>query len=153
MQRESKWLRNVAEDDPVLGIPKPRREERHAIKGNPQSAPRGKDEYNRTRTRVQCGSGSRKSCHLRIECAHKRSSHIDGKRPLNSVVSVIATNRKWEKAADGTSTRVVICLINRWKVRNNWEGLYNVRIHPREKGERGRGEEKQEHYVSSIGLL
>ena len=42
-----------------------------------------------------------------------------GKRPLTSVVSVTATNRKWGKAADGTSTRVVTCLINRWKVKIN----------------------------------
>ena len=42
-----------------------------------------------------------------------------GKDPLNSVVSVIPTNRKWEKAADRTSTQVVTCLINRWKVRIN----------------------------------
>ena len=119
MKRKSKWLRNAAEDDPVLSIPKPRREERHAIKGSPQSDPRRKDEYNRTRTGVQCGSGLRKSCHLHNECAHKHPSHIDEKRPLNSVVSVIASNRKWGKAADGTSTRVVTCLINRWKVKIN----------------------------------
>ena len=42
-----------------------------------------------------------------------------GKGPLNSVASVTATNRRWGKAADGTSTRVVTCLINRWKVRIN----------------------------------
>ena len=94
MQRKSKWLRDIAEDDPVLGIPKLRREERHTIKGSPQSAPKRKDEYNRTRTGVQCGSGLRKRRHLRIECANKRPGHIDGKRPLNSVVSVIVTNRK-----------------------------------------------------------
>ena len=134
MQRKSKWPRNTAEDNLVLGIPKPRKEERHAIKGSPQSAPRRKDEYSRTRMGVQCRSGSRKSCHLRIECANKRPSHVNGKRPLNSVTSVIATNRKWGKAADETCTRVVTYLINRWKVRINWEGLYNVRIHPREKG-------------------
>ena len=40
-----------------------------------------------------------------------------GKGPLNSVASVTATNRRWEKAADETSTRIVTCLINRWKVR------------------------------------
>ena len=28
------------------------------------------------------------------ECANKRPSHIDGKRLLNSMVSVLATNRK-----------------------------------------------------------
>ena len=42
-----------------------------------------------------------------------------GKKPLNSVASITATNRKWGKAADGTSTQVVTCLINRWKVRIN----------------------------------
>ena len=119
MQRKSKWPRNEDEDDPVLGIPKPRREERHAIKGSPQNALRRKDEYNRARPGVQCGSGSRKSCHHRIECAHKRLGRIDEKRPLNSVASVIATNRKWGEATDGTSTRVVTCLINIWKVRIN----------------------------------
>ena len=148
MHRKSKWHRDIAEDDPVLGILKPGREERHAIKSSPQSAPRRKDKHSRTRTGIQCGSRSRKSCHLRIECANKRHGHINGKRPLNSVVSVIATNRKWGKAVDGTNTRVVTCLINRWKVRINWEGLYNVRIHPREKG----GGNK-EHYVSSLGPL
>ena len=42
-----------------------------------------------------------------------------GKGPLNSVASVTATNRRWGKAADGTGTRVVTCLIYRWKVRIN----------------------------------
>ena len=42
-----------------------------------------------------------------------------GKGPLNSVVSVTATNRRWGKAADGTGTEVVTYLINRWKVRIN----------------------------------
>ena len=60
-----------------------------------------------------------------------------GKKPLNSVASITATNRKWGKAADGTSIRVVTCLINRWKVRINWEGLYNIRIHPRQKRREG----------------
>ena len=45
IQRKSRWPSGVAEDDPVLGIPKLRRKERHAIKGNPQSAPRKKGEY------------------------------------------------------------------------------------------------------------
>ena len=56
MQQMFKWPRNAAEDDPVLSIPKPRREERHAIKGSPQSAPRRKDEYNRTRTGYSVGA-------------------------------------------------------------------------------------------------
>ena len=45
------------------------------------------------------------------------------------------SNRKWEKAADGTGTRVVTCLINRWKVKINREGLYNVKAYvPKKKG-------------------
>ena len=32
------------------------------------------------------------------------TGHIDRKRPLNSVVSVIATNRKWGEVANGTDT-------------------------------------------------
>ena len=31
--------------------------------------------------------------------------------------------------ADGTGTRVVTCLINRWKVRINREELYNVKAY------------------------
>ena len=41
------------------------------------------------------------------------------KGPLNSVVLVATTNRGWGKAADGTNTQVVTCLINKWKVRIN----------------------------------
>ena len=78
---------------------------------------------------MRCGNGSRKRRHLRIECANKRPSHIDGKRPLNSVASVIATNRKWGETADRTDTRVDICLINGWKIRINRERLYIVRAY------------------------
>ena len=35
MHRKSKWLRDIAKDNPVLGIPKSRRKERHATKGSP----------------------------------------------------------------------------------------------------------------------
>ena len=42
-----------------------------------------------------------------------------GKGPLSSVASVTATNRRRGKAADGTNTRVVTYLINRWKARIN----------------------------------
>ena len=82
MQRKSKWPRDVTKDNPVLCIPKPRRKEQRAIKGSPQSAPRRKGEYSRTRMGVQCRSGSRKSCHIRIECANKRPGCINGERTL-----------------------------------------------------------------------
>ena len=68
------------------------------------------------------------------KCANKRPSHIDGKRLLNSVVSVLATNRKQGEAADGIGTRVVTCLINKWKVRINREGLYNVKAYAPKRG-------------------
>ena len=42
-----------------------------------------------------------------------------GKRPLNNMALVTATNRRWGKAADETCTQVVTCLTNRWKVRIN----------------------------------
>ena len=45
MQRKSKWLRDIAEDDPILDVPKPRKKGWHAIKGDPQSFPRRKGEY------------------------------------------------------------------------------------------------------------
>ena len=128
IQLESKYPRNVVEDDPVLGIPRPRREERHVVKNRPESAPRKKGKYSRTCTRVQYRAASRKSCHFRIECTNKRLGCINGKRLLNNMVSVTATNRRWGKTADGTRTQVVICLINRWEVRIKLERLYNARI-------------------------
>ena len=76
---------------------------------------------------VRSESGSRKKRHLHIECVHKCPGHINGKGLLNSVASVIATNRKKGKAADGTGTRIGTCLINRWRIRINREGLYNVK--------------------------
>ena len=39
-----------------------------------------------------------------------------GKGPLNSMVSLTATNKRWGKAADGTRIKVVTCLTDRWKV-------------------------------------
>ena len=46
--RKPKQPRNVAEGDPVLGIPDPRRKERHAVKGSLPERPRKKDKYIRT---------------------------------------------------------------------------------------------------------
>ena len=68
---------------------------------------------------VESVNGSRRRRRLRIECAHKRTNHINEKRLLNSVASVSATNKKQGEAADGTGIRVGTCLINEWKVRIN----------------------------------
>ena len=69
---------------------------------------------------------------------------------MNSVVSVIAINREWEEAADGTGTRVGTCLINRWRVEINREGLYNVKAYAPKRGrpktrDPKEGKEEYEH--------
>ena len=67
-QRKPKQPRNVAEDDPVLGIPNPRRKEQHAIKDSLLERPQKNDKYSRTPMGVWCRSNSRRNGHLRIEC-------------------------------------------------------------------------------------
>ena len=58
---------------------------------------------------------------------------------------VAATHRGFGKVADGTSTRVMACTINRWRVKIDWKEVYNekdpLRIGDREKGT---GREKKE---------
>ena len=53
------------------------------------------------------------------------------KGPLNSMVLVAVTHKEFGKVADGTSTRVRICMINRWRGKINWKEIYNVRNPPR----------------------
>ena len=53
---------------------------------------------------------------------------------LKSVVLVAATHRRLGRAFDGISTRVVACLINKWRAKISQRRLYNVRDHPRAKG-------------------
>ena len=52
------------------------------------------------------------------------------KKPLNNTVLVAATHRRLGKTADRTSTQVVTCMINRWRAKINWKGIYNVRNPP-----------------------
>ena len=44
VQRKPKWSRDVAEDDPVLGTPDPRRKGWHAIKGSFPEHPQKKEQ-------------------------------------------------------------------------------------------------------------
>ena len=53
---------------------------------------------------------------------------------MNSVVSISVTNKKLGEAADGTGTKVGICLINKWRAKINPEGLYNVKVNAPRKG-------------------
>ena len=50
------------------------------------------------------------------------------------MVLVAATHRRFRKVADGTSTQVVTCMINRWRAKIDWKEVYNVRDPPRMEG-------------------
>ena len=52
---------------------------------------------------------------------------------------VAATHRRFGKVADGINTRIVTYMINRWRAKIDWKGIYNVR-NPPGKGERGERE-------------
>ena len=62
---------------------------------------------------------------------------------------VAATHRGFGKVADGTSTRVVTCMVNRWRAKIDWKEVYNVRDPPRmgDREKRARGEKKEEAVV------
>ena len=62
---------------------------------------------------------------------------------MNSVVLVAATHRGFGKVADGMSTRVITCMINRWRAKIDWKEVYNVRD-PSRMRDRGKGEKKGE---------
>ena len=55
---------------------------------------------------------------------------------MNSTTLVAATHRKLEKAADVTSTKIVTCMINKWRVKINENEVYNVRNPPGERDQK-----------------
>ena len=59
---------------------------------------------------------------------------------------VAATHRGFGKVADGTSTRVVACMINRWRAKIDWKEVYNMRDPPRmgDHGKRAEREKRKE---------
>ena len=59
---------------------------------------------------------------------------VNDKRRLSGVTSIIATNRKKERTAEGTGTEVSTCLTNKWRAKINQEGLYNVKVDAPRKG-------------------
>ena len=76
------------------------------------------------------------------------------KRPMNSVALVAATHRGFGKVADGTSTRVMACTINRWRVKIDWKEIYNGRDPPKMGDrEKGRGREKKEKTAAVCMVL
>ena len=76
------------------------------------------------------------------------------KGPLNSMALVAATHRGSGKVADGTSTRVMACTINRWRVRIDWKEVYNGKDPPRMRDcEKGRRREKKEKTAAVCMVL
>ena len=49
---------------------------------------------------------------------------------MNSITLVAATHSKLKKAADGTSTQVATCMINKWMAKINGNEVYNIRGPP-----------------------
>ena len=62
--------------------------------------------------------------------------------PLNNITLFAATHSKLRKAADGTSTQVATCMINKWTAKINEKEIYNTRCPPRMEAEKkGRKED------------
>ena len=61
------------------------------------------------------------------------------KGPLNSMALVAATHKGCGKVADGTSTRVMACTINRWRVKIDGKEIYNRRDPPPKDGDCEKG--------------
>ena len=119
MQGKSKWPRVVAENDPVLGIPKSRGKNGMPSKAAPKALPKERASTVGRARGYSVGAVQGKVVTSALNAPTNVQVILMGKGPLNSMVSVTATNRRWGKAADGISTQVVTCLINRWKVRIN----------------------------------
>ena len=73
---------------------------------------------------------------------------------MNSAALVAVTHKGFGKVADGTNTRVMTCMINRWRVKIDWKEVYNVRD-PSRMGDREkkRGREKKEEIVIACMVL
>ena len=63
------------------------------------------------------------------------------------MVLVAATHWRLGKVADVTNTRVVTCMINRWRAKIDWRGIYNVR------NPSGKGAERKENTVAIYMIL
>ena len=117
----------------------------HSILGDlPRSFSDGDDHRERTRGRgaQKC---LRESCCHRIECsAANFLAAFMLKIPLNSAALAIPTHRGPERVSNGTSTQIVVYMINKCRVKIVKRGLYNVRD-PQWRGDR----KKEEKHCSN----
>ena len=63
---------------------------------------------------------------------------------LNSITLFAATHTKLRKAADGTDTQVVTCMINKWTAKINEREIYDGRCPPRVWGRRKKRKKKED---------
>ena len=49
---------------------------------------------------------------------------------MNSITLVAATHKRLEKTANGTSTQVATCMINKWMAKIDGNEVYNIRGPP-----------------------
>ena len=83
--------------------------------------------YERTR-RMGARKYLRKRCCHRIECSVTNFlAAFMWRKPLNNAVLATPTHRGPEKVSDGTSTQVVVWMINKWRAKINQREIYNVR--------------------------
>ena len=55
-----------------------------------------------------------------------------------------------EKVANGMSTRVRACMINRWRAKIDWKDIYNMRDPLRMGDRKSRGREKKGEYGNNF---
>ena len=74
------------------------------------------------------------------------------RRPLNNVVLVVATQRRFRRASDDETTiRVVAFIINKWRAKISGKQLYNVRDPPKIGGSE-KSKREREEYCSKLFL-
>ena len=97
-----------------------KKEKQHAVKDSLPGHPmkKGLTQWDSHRSMVE------KQFQEKLSHSHQMPTTNDlaaliRKWPLSSTVLVAATHRRFGKAADGTSTRVTTCMINKWRAKIN----------------------------------
>ena len=86
--------RGIAEDDPVLGTPGLQGEEQRLDEGRPQKPPEGDASRMGPTWEYGVKLVQGKYVPFHIKCTRQHPDHVNEKRRLDRVTSIIATNRK-----------------------------------------------------------